>query len=93
MNFLSQLIQYFHGLYSSFSKREIWPNLKRSKISKNSKAMPTKTGLHALGIDLYWHKTFEPIPFDYFLTTMDYSSLSERGFWPFLKAEEKEQNL
>ena len=32
-----------------------------SNISETEEAMPTKTGVHALDIDPYLHKIFEPI--------------------------------
>ena len=41
--------------YNPWSEREIWPNFKRSKISKTRKATPIKFGLHAFQITLYLH--------------------------------------
>ena len=72
--------------YSPYSEREIWPNLKRNKISETREATPTKIDLHTFHINLYLHEFIEPIPF---LTPMDYSPWSEGKLWPFLKANEK----
>ena len=66
MNFLSQFrsIKFFddHGLYSSWSEGEIWPNLKSSRISETGESMPTKIGVHAFDINLYLHEFLVPIP-------------------------------
>ena len=49
--------------YSPWSEREIWLNLKRSKISETGEAMPTKFGFHAFQVNLYLHEFFEPFLF------------------------------
>ena len=33
-------------------------------ISETIKTTPTKIGVHACYIDVYWHEFFEPIPID-----------------------------
>ena len=56
LNFLSRfyLILFFDPIdYSPWLKREIWPNLKSSNISKTREAMPTKIGVHAFYINPY----------------------------------------
>ena len=35
-----------------------------SSISETEEVMPTKIGVHALGINPYLHEFFEPIPID-----------------------------
>ena len=50
--------------YSPCPKREIWLFLKGSHISETEEATPTKNGVHALDINPYLHKFFEPIPID-----------------------------
>ena len=35
-----------------------------SGISKTGEAMPTKIGVHACYINVYFHEFFEPIPID-----------------------------
>ena len=45
--------------YSPWFKRESWPNLKRTNISKTREAMPTKLGLHVCHINPYLHEFFE----------------------------------
>ena len=50
--------------YSPCPKKEIWPFLKGSRISKTGEATLTKTGVHARDIDPYLHEFFEPILMD-----------------------------
>ena len=69
-----------------WSEREIWQNLKRSKISDTGVATPTKIDLHAYHINLYLHEFFEPILFS------DPHGVKGK-FGPFLKTNKKEQNL
>ena len=45
----------------SWSKREIWPKLKSSNISKTKEATPTKICEHIFDINPYLHEFFEPI--------------------------------
>ena len=52
--------------YSPCSEKEIWPFLKGSHISETRETTPTKIGVHALDINPYLHKFFEPILMDYF---------------------------
>ena len=60
MNFLSQFYFLTPIDYSPWFKREIWPNLKRGKISETSwEAMSTKLCAHTFHINLYLHKFFE----------------------------------
>ena len=57
-----------------------------SGISESGETTPTKIGVHAFDIIPYLHEFFEPIPIDQnFLMTMDYSPLSEREIWLFLR--------
>ena len=50
--------------YNPCPERVIWPFLKGSHISEIEEATPTKTGVHALDINPYLYKFFEPIPID-----------------------------
>ena len=75
--------------YSPWSKRKIWPNSKRNKISETRKATPTKIGFHAFHINLYLPEIFDLILF----FDPHYSLWSEGKIWPFLKTDKKGQNL
>ena len=50
--------------YSPCPEREIWPFLKGSHISETGGVTPTKTGVHARGINPYFHEFSELIPID-----------------------------
>ena len=49
--------------YGPWFEREIWPNLKRNKISETRKATPIKIGFHAFHISLYLPEIFDLILF------------------------------
>ena len=67
INFLSQFrsIKFFddHGLYSMGKKGNL-AVFESSNISETGEVMATKIGVHALDINPYLHKFFEPIPID-----------------------------